>query len=49
MARVELGAQSYDASNTVNGQPAIALAVFLQSGANALDIGDAVKASNDAS
>jgi hydrophobe/amphiphile efflux-1 (HAE1) family protein len=44
VARVELGAQSYDASNSVNGQPAIALAVFLQSGANALDVGNAVKA-----
>jgi hydrophobe/amphiphile efflux-1 (HAE1) family protein len=44
IARVELGAQSYDASSTVNGQPAIALAVFLQSGANALDVGNAVKA-----
>ena len=43
VARVELGAQSYDASNSVNGQPAIALAVFLQSGANALDVGKAVK------
>ena len=43
VARIELGAQSYDASNAVNGQPAIALAVFLQSGANALDVGEAVK------
>jgi multidrug efflux pump len=43
VARIELGAQSYDASNAVNGQPAIALAVFLQSGANALDVGAAVK------
>ncbi len=44
VARIELGAQSYDASNSVNGQPAIALVVFLQSGANALDTADAVKA-----
>ncbi|MDQ6620939.1 MAG: multidrug efflux RND transporter permease subunit [Pseudomonadota bacterium] len=44
VARIELGAQSYDASNSVNGQPAIALAVFLQSGANALDVADAVRA-----
>ncbi len=44
VARIELGAQSYDASNSVNGQPAIALAVMLASGANALDVGDAVKA-----
>ena len=44
VARIELGAQSYDVTNSVNGQPAIALAVFLQSGANALDVGAAVKA-----
>jgi hydrophobe/amphiphile efflux-1 (HAE1) family protein len=44
VARIELGAQSYDASNSVNGMPAIALAVFLQSGANALDVGAAAKA-----
>ena len=44
VARVELGAQSYDASNSVNGQPAIALAVLLASGANALDVGEAVRA-----
>jgi hydrophobe/amphiphile efflux-1 (HAE1) family protein len=43
VARIELGAQSYDATNSVNGQPAIALAVFLASGANALDVGAAVK------
>jgi hydrophobe/amphiphile efflux-1 (HAE1) family protein len=44
VARIELGAQSYDASNSVNGQPAIALALFLASGANALDAGAAAKA-----
>ncbi|TSE35556.1 Efflux pump membrane transporter BepE [Tepidimonas fonticaldi] len=44
VARIELGAQSYDQSSTVNGMPAIAIGVFLQSGANALDVGDAVKA-----
>jgi hydrophobe/amphiphile efflux-1 (HAE1) family protein len=44
VARIELGAQSYDASSFVNGQPAVALGVFLQSGANALDTGAAVKA-----
>ena len=44
VARIELGAQSYDASGSVNGKPAIAIAVFLQSGANALDTGKAVKA-----
>ncbi len=43
VARIELGAQNYDVNNSVNGQPAIALAVFLQSGANALDVADAVR------
>ena len=43
VARIELGAQSYDATNFVNGKPAIALAVFLQSGANALNVADAIK------
>ncbi len=44
VARIELGAQSYDASNSVNGQPAIALAVLLAPGANALDTAAGVKA-----
>ncbi len=43
IARIELGAQSYDQTNSVNGMPAIALAVFLQSGANALDVADAIR------
>jgi hydrophobe/amphiphile efflux-1 (HAE1) family protein len=44
VARIELGAQSYSQANSVNGQPAIALAVFLQSGANAIDVAKAVRA-----
>jgi hydrophobe/amphiphile efflux-1 (HAE1) family protein len=44
VARIELGAQSYDADNSVNGQPAIALAVLLAPGANALDTAAGVKA-----
>ncbi len=47
VARVDLGAQSYDQSSSVNGQPSIAIGIFLQSGANALDTGDAVKARMD--
>ena len=43
VARIELGSQAYDQANSVNGQPAIALAVFLQSGANALDVASAVR------
>ncbi len=44
VARIELGAQSYDAFNTLDGKPTIGTAVFLQSGANALDVANAVKA-----
>src|SRR5829696_8054197 len=43
VARVELGAQSYDTSTTVDGRPAAGLAVFLQTGANALQVAAAVK------
>ena len=43
VARVELGAQSYDSSTTVDGNPAVGMAVFLQTGANALDVAAAVK------
>ena len=44
VARVELGAQSYDTDATVDGRPVVGLGVFLQTGANALDVGAAVKA-----
>jgi multidrug efflux pump len=43
IARIELGAQNYDAFNTLNGQPAIGVAVYPQAGANALAVADAVK------
>jgi len=43
VARIELGAQSYDAFNTLDGKPTIGTAVFLQSGANALDVANAVR------
>ena len=43
VARVELGAQTYDISTTVDGNPAVGMAVFLQTGANALDVAAAVK------
>ena len=45
VGRVELGAVSYDAFTNLDGQPAIGIAVFLQSGANALKVGDSVRAS----
>jgi multidrug efflux pump subunit AcrB len=44
VATVELGAQSYEAIASVDGKPTIAIAVFLQSGANALDVAAGVKA-----
>ena len=43
VAQVELGAQSYDVSTTVDGNPAVGMAVFLQTGANALEVSSAVK------
>jgi multidrug efflux pump len=44
IARVELGAQSYDAFTSLDGRPTIGIAVYLQSGANALDVAQRVKA-----
>ena len=44
VARVELGGESYDTSSQQNGKPASALAVQLQSGANALATSKAVQA-----
>ena len=38
MARVELGAQDYGFSGTFNGAPAVPIAVYLQPGANALEV-----------
>ena len=43
VARIELGAQNYDQSSLIHGKPTVAVGVFLQSGANALQVGDAVK------
>jgi len=43
VARIELGAQSYNASSALNGQTGVAILVFLQSGANALDTASAIK------
>ncbi len=44
VARVELGAQTYDTPATVDGKPSVGMAVFLQTGANALDVARQVKA-----
>lgn len=43
VARLELGAQSYDIVARFNGQPASGMGVSLATGANALDTADAVK------
>ncbi len=43
VATVELGAQSYEAITSVDGKPTIGIAVFLQSGANALDVAKGVR------
>jgi multidrug efflux pump len=44
IARIELGALNYDASNTLDGQPTIGMGVYLQPGANALEVADLVRA-----
>jgi hydrophobe/amphiphile efflux-1 (HAE1) family protein len=44
IARLELGALNYDTSNTLDGQPAIGMAAFLQPGANALEVADLIRA-----
>jgi len=44
VARVELGADSYDVSTRIDGQPSVAVGISLASGANALATADAVKA-----
>ena len=44
VARVELGADSYNSSSTYNGQPSAGLAVMLASGANAIDTAERVTA-----
>ena len=44
VARLELGAQSYTNSSTLDGSPAVGLAIHLLPGANALDVADRIKA-----
>ncbi len=43
IARLELGALNYDTSNTLDGQPTIGMATYLQPGANALQVAALVK------
>ncbi len=44
VARVELGSQSYNVRSYLDGNPGVAIPIFLQTGANALDTATAVKA-----
>ena len=48
VARVEIGAQSYGRSTTLNGQPMAGLAIQLATGANALAAADGVQARMEA-
>ncbi|MBT8122336.1 MAG: efflux RND transporter permease subunit, partial [Gammaproteobacteria bacterium] len=44
VARIELGSKDYDFTGLYNGMPATLVGIFLEPGANALDVGDEVKA-----
>jgi hydrophobe/amphiphile efflux-1 (HAE1) family protein len=44
VARVELGSESYSAVSKFNGKPAAGMGIELASGANAMDVSDAVEA-----
>lgn len=43
VATIELGSQSYDRENKLNNSPAVPIAVFLQSGANAIETAEEVR------
>lgn len=47
VARIELGAQTYNVASALDGQPGVALPIFLQTGANALETAEAIKAKVD--
>ncbi|WP_263770006.1 efflux RND transporter permease subunit [Propionivibrio soli] len=44
VARIELGAQSYDSTTTMAGKPVTGIGIYLQSGANALEVSKRVRA-----
>ena len=48
VARVELASKDYSFIGKVNGKPATLVGIFLQPGANALDVAESVKATVDA-
>jgi multidrug efflux pump len=43
VARIELGAQSYNVNSALDGEPGVAIPIFLQNNANALDTAKAIK------
>jgi len=43
VARIELGAQSYNVTSALDGRPGVAIPIFLQNGANALDTAKGIK------
>lgn len=43
VAGIELGAQDYSVTSTFNGEPAVAFAIYLQPGANAIDTANMIK------
>ncbi|MDC7784723.1 multidrug efflux RND transporter permease subunit [Rhodoplanes sp. TEM] len=47
VARVELGSQNYSTVATLNGAPAVPIGVYLQPGANALEVATAVQETMD--
>ena len=47
VARVELGSKDYDFTGRINGKPATLVGVFLQPGANALEVAQTVKGTVD--
>ena len=47
VARIELGAQNYNVASTLDGTPGVAIPIFLQTGANALDTAKNIKLKMD--
>ncbi len=47
VARIELGAQTYNQFVQLKGKPSVAIGIFQQPGANALDVAEAVHAAMD--
>jgi multidrug efflux pump len=43
VARIELGAQSYNVTSALDGNPGVAIPIFLQNGANALETAKGIK------